>query len=268
MNLEFYKPKNNILSNYIEGYYFISLSENTNPLHYWTFPNNFFILSVSQNVTIRFEKEKILIGQSREKNIIANYVSRYRKPIEVFCETAVNEITMYFKPLGINQFIENTELLLNSEGIEDFEPFSDFKIKMEEIFSIEDRELQIELLESYWLSKFSNKQLPLNMEILNDVESELKIDAIAQKNHFSRQHLNRLFLKNLGKSPSEYRKIYRFRNSIMKQKVSKNLTELSHDSSFYDQSHFIKDFKELTNNNPHSFFKKVDTNKENIWLFI
>ena len=247
MKLEFYKPKNNLLNQYIEGYYFISESENPHPLNYWTFPNNFFILSVSQNVEIVFDKEKIIIRPSAEKKTIANFVSRYRKPIEVLFETAVNEITLYFKPLGINHFINNTELLFRYDGSEDFEPFSDFKSKMEEIFLNEDRNLQIEFLENYWLSKFHPQPTSLKYEILKDVESELKIDEIARKHQFSRQHLNKLFLKNIGKSPSEYRKIHRFRNSILQQKVSKNLTELSYTASFYDQSHLIKDFKELSN---------------------
>lgn len=268
MKLEFYKPKNDLLNQYIEGYYFISESENPHPLNYWTFPNNFFILSVSQNVEVGFDKEKIIIKPSTEKNTTANFVSRYRKPIEVLFETAVNEITIYFKPLGINHFIDNTELLFSHDGIDDFEPFSDFKTQMEEIFLVENREMQIELLETYWLSKFHPQPTSLKPEILKDVESELKIDEIARKHQFSRQHLNRLFLKNVGKSPSEYRKIHRFRNSILQQKVSKNLTELSYDASFYDQSHLIKDFKALSNMTPHSFFKKVDTEKENLWLFI
>lgn len=268
MKLEFYKPKNDLLKQYIEGYYFISQSEEPNLLNYWTFPNNFFILSVSQNVEVLFDKEKIIIKPSAEKNTIANFVSRYRKPIEVLFETDVNEITIYFKPLGINHFIGNTEFLFKHDGVDDFEPFVDFKTKMDEIFLVENREIQIELLESYWLSKFHPKPNSLKPEILKDVESELKIDQIARKHQFSRQHLNKLFLKNIGKSPSEYRKIHRFRNSILQQKASKNLTELSYDASFYDQSHLIKDFKELSNITPYSFFKKVDTEKENIWLFI
>ncbi|MBO9583609.1 MAG: hypothetical protein J7574_05565 [Flavobacterium sp.] len=79
--------------------------------------------------------------------------------------------------------------------------------------------------------------------------------------------MNKLFTKHIGKSPSEYRKIHRFRNSILKQKESKNFSELSQ-YDFYDQSHFIRNFKELINRNPQIFFKNIDTEKENIWLFV
>ena len=80
--------------------------------------------------------------------------------------------------------------------------------------------------------------------------------------------VNKIFTKNVGKPAAEYRKIHRFRKAIIKQRETKSLTELSYDSLFYDQSHLVKDFKQLTHVNPHAFFKKVDTQQGNLWLFI
>ncbi|WP_415542773.1 helix-turn-helix domain-containing protein [Empedobacter stercoris] len=105
-------------------------------------------------------------------------------------------------------------------------------------------------------------------QILADIETELTIDAIAKKHNISRKHINVLFLKHIGKPPSEYRKIYRFRNTLIENKKSKSLTSLSHGSLFYDQSHFIKDFKALTKIKPSWFFKNIDTEQDNIWLFM
>lgn len=105
-------------------------------------------------------------------------------------------------------------------------------------------------------------------EIILAIESEQKIEDIALANGFSRQYLSKLFTKVVGKSPMEYRKIHRFRTAIAKQKTMKSLTELSHESLFYDQSHLIKDFRQFTFVNPYTFFKKVDTDQEYVWLFI
>ena len=127
---------------------------------------------------------------------------------------------------------------------------------------------EIELLENYWLSTFLARDFTLMNQIITDVETELKIEDIAKKYNVSRKHINALFLKFIGKTPSEYRKIYRFRNTLLENKKSKNLTALSHGSLFYDQSHFIKDFKALTKLNPSWFFKNIDTEQDNIWLFM
>ena len=118
------------------------------------------------------------------------------------------------------------------------------------------------------MSKFEKKDFTLIEQILSDLEADLKIEEIAQKYSFTRQYINKLFSKHIGKTPSEYRKICRFRNALNEVKKVKNLTHLSHNNLFYDQAHFIKDFKALTNTNPTSFFKNVDTEKGNVWLFI
>lgn len=101
---------------------------------------------------------------------------------------------------------------------------------------------------------------------MSDIEENIKVQDIAEKYNLTRQYVNKLFLKFTGKSASEYRKIHRFRNAVSAHKKSKNLTVLSYESFFFDQSHFIKDFKTLTDSNPNSFFKAVDTKNENIWL--
>ncbi|RWU04302.1 helix-turn-helix domain-containing protein [Pedobacter chitinilyticus] len=268
MEMEFYRPLHKDLSKFIEGYYFISPGQNPKPLHYWTFPNNFFIVSVSKDTEIEMQESKFVIKPSSQPNIIANYVARYTAPIEILCEGAVNEITIYFKPLGINRFVDDSQALLKQKSAKDFNPFVDFLSSMQQLFEERDRNLQREQLEQYWLSKLNSNELGLMESILADVEADLKIDDIAQNRNFSRQYLNKVFTKNIGKPAAEYRKIHRFRKTVINQREAKNLTELSYDSLFYDQSHLVKDFKQLTHVNPYAFFKKVDTQQGNLWLFI
>ena len=267
MKLDFYKPKNGILQKYIEGYYFVSEDKKSGQIKYYTFPNNFHILSVNQSTEFLFPENKVIIRSSSQDNIVINSVNKYSKPLEITYENPVNEITIYFKPLGINQFIDNPDIFKEPE-ISDFNPFIDFKENMKLVFSQPNRRNQIELLENYWLSKFDKKDLSLIEQILSDIEADLKIKEIAQKYNFTRQYINKLFSKHIGKTPSEYRKIFRFRNALNEAKKAKNLTHLSHNNLFYDQAHFIKDFNALTNTNPTSFFKNVDTEKGNVWLFI
>ncbi|ROI13303.1 helix-turn-helix domain-containing protein [Epilithonimonas hominis] len=268
MKIVFYQPKNNILKRYIEGYYFMLPDDTNQPFHYFTFPNNFFILSVAIGSQIMNDDRQIIISKSETNEIIADYLSRYTEPIELLYKNSIPEITIYFKPSGINHFIEKAHLLFEQGNSIDFNPFPDFFESMKEILELKNHNLQIELLEEYWLSKFKQKNLELVEAILLDMESDMKIADIASKHKISRQHLNSLFTKTVGKSCSEYRKINRFRSAIEKKKSAKNLTQLTYDNLFYDQSHMVKDFKELTKASPHSFFKKIDIDKKNIWLYI
>lgn len=268
MKIVFYRPKNNIIKKYMEGYYFMLPDDTNQPFHYFTFPNNFFILSVAIGSQIMTDDNKIIISNSTNGEIIADFLARYTKPVEILYKNQISEITIYFKPAAINHFIDKADLLFQQKNAINFNPFPDFFEKMKEILELKDQTRQIELLEEYWLSKFKHKDLQLIENILLDMESDLKISDIAAKYNISRQHLNTLFSKTVGKPCSEFRKINRFRATIEKKKNAKNLSQLTYDNMFYDQSHMIKDFKELTKVSPQSFFKKIDIDKKNIWLYI
>jgi len=268
MKIVFYQPKNSILKKYMEGYYFMLPDEIEKPFHYFTFPNNFFILSVAIGSQIMTDDNQIVISKSTDGEIIADYLARYTTPVEILYKNPVPEITIYFKPSGVNHFIDKANLLFEQGNAIDFNPFPDFFTTMKQILEMKNHSLQIEMLEEYWLSKFAQKELQLVEAILQDMESDTKIADIASKHNISRQHLNKLFTKMVGKPCSEYRKINRFRAAIENKKSAKNLTQLTHENLFYDQSHMVKDFKELTKVSPHSFFKKIDIDKKNIWLYI
>lgn len=91
-----------------------------------------------------------------------------------------------------------------------FNPYPNFYPAMRNIFELEDRSLQIVALEKYWIEKFKLKDTEMIDAMIADLESDLSITEIAAKHNFSRQYFNSIFVKNVGKSPSKYRKIHRY----------------------------------------------------------
>ncbi|RZL58081.1 MAG: AraC family transcriptional regulator [Pedobacter sp.] len=270
MELHFYTPESDILKQYIEGYYFLSDFGTGASKEYTTFPNNYCIVTVNLNSEVKLDINHISIEPTDNSELNTSFAYRYKKPINVHYRGVIKEITVYFRPLGINYFVDNLETMFSQKKMTEFIPqFSDFKDEMHKIFNIDNRLLQIDALEDYWLSKMMMmKDLELLKSILSDAESNLKVEDIAKKHHISRKHLNNVVQKNLGKPLSEYRKIFRFRNVINNYQGLKSLTELCYEHLFFDQSHLIKDFKSLTEINPNLFFKNVNTANKNVWLFI
>lgn len=268
MKLEFYQPQNELLKKYMQGYYFIMPDAVADKLSYYTFPNNYFIISVILGAKIEMDENNIIVSSTGNGILTADFVTRYNRPLKVVYTAPVPEITFYFKPAGINHFINDAHLVVKQANGLCFNPYPDFYPAMSNIFELEDRSLQIVALEKYWIEKFKLKDTEMIDAMIADLESDLSITEIAAKHNFSRQYFNSLFVKNVGKSPSEYRKIHRFRKAVKKRKEVKKLTTLTYDSLFFDQSHMIKDFKKITSLSPNLFFKNVDTGKENMWLFI
>lgn len=267
MQLDFYRPTNLALADFIEGYYFLRGTERGEELSYFTFPNNFFILSVLVNSQVAVGEGQADCTPSSATNFQANLTCNYDSPLRINYKGPVNELTIYFKPLRLQAFVGSGNYH-QTDSFSQVVPFPDFEEVMQDILDNPDRAEQIKLLEGYWLSKrvFETDQLLLQM--LKELEAGKSISAIATDLNMSRQYMNRLFLKHLAKTPTDFRKIHRFRKTVANSAAAKNLTELALGNLFYDQSHFIRDIKELTSFSPKAFFEKIAPQQENLWLYI
>lgn len=267
MKARFYKPINHKLQEYIDGYYFMSEEETQPSGQYWSFPSNYCIATVIQNAEVVITPSKISILSS-ENRIASDFYYNNSFPVKIDYKQPRNEITVYFKPLSVIRFVPDLKFEAGKNESSEFCPFPDYLETMHEILCIEDREKQIALFEDYWLSKLVARDLSDLQHIIDDLENNIKVSAIAAKLGMSRQYLHKMFFKHIGKSPSEYQKTHRFKCVVDEYKTQKKLTELSYNNQFFDQAHFNKHFKELTGVNPTSFFKNVDITDSNFWLFV
>lgn len=273
MELKFYKPKNEILSNFIEGYYFLTQKETESTVEYLTFPNNYSIISVYQNTEIIFSENQAILRGKEGNPFESDLICHYKKPIKVICEGNLNEITFYFKPLGLNAFLNQPLCHYTNEFFSSFIPFDDYQSTMIAALNENDHEKRGTLIENYWLSKLIGFDHPFLKNLIIDIQKEFSISELADKYGTSRQNLNKHFESNLCKSPSDFKKTHRFREALkahMKKNSKDNLTSLSYDMLFYDQSHLIKDFKSLTGLTPKKFFKSLSPQEDGQinWLFV
>jgi methylphosphotriester-DNA--protein-cysteine methyltransferase len=65
------------------------------------------------------------------------------------------------------------------------------------------------------------------------------------------------FTKKIGISPKQLGKVIRLQTALkmMLKQGHESLTAIAYDSDYYDQAHFIKDFKEFTGTTPRDFFE-------------
>lgn len=73
---------------------------------------------------------------------------------------------------------------------------------------------------------------------------------------FSNSALERNFMEFVGIGPKQYHRIGRFNNllkNIRCQKQFRHWTEIAHRFVYYDQAHFIKDFKLFYGKTPSAF---------------
>jgi len=87
-------------------------------------------------------------------------------------------------------------------------------------------------------------------------KGQISVTELSKENHIHRRQLVRKFSKMIGLSPKQLSKTIRLQSALktlLNQKKSR-LTDLAYDNEYYDQSHFIKDFKEFTGLSPKEFY--------------
>jgi AraC-like DNA-binding protein len=68
----------------------------------------------------------------------------------------------------------------------------------------------------------------------------------------------RKFLSTVGLTPKRYARIVRFNRALqlIEKKDFSTFTSVAHEGGFYDQAHFIRDFKTITGMNPKRYFSE------------
>lgn len=123
-----------------------------------------------------------------------------------------------------------------------------------------DPEKRIELVETWLLDILNQQEIKLTIKIqqaLNIIFEQngmADIENIAEKINYTRRHLEREFKKVVGLTPKFFSRIIRFNYifQLMKQEDASWIS-IALDSGHFDQSHFIKNFREFTGEEPSQY---------------
>ncbi|MFN0159314.1 MAG: DUF6597 domain-containing transcriptional factor [Bacteroidota bacterium] len=84
----------------------------------------------------------------------------------------------------------------------------------------------------------------------------LPIEQLSAETGFHWRDLERRFSASIGISPKRFSKLARFQHALALQRQHGivNLTQLTYAAGYYDQSHFIREFREFAGITPSTFF--------------
>lgn len=119
---------------------------------------------------------------------------------------------------------------------------------------------RIEIIERFLLNKLSEKStidiiVKKTVETLIATKGSKGINSIVEEEELSRRQLERKFSSQVGLSPKQLGKVIRMQAAlkILLEASNEKLTSIAYESEYYDQAHFIKDFKEFTGATPKDF---------------
>lgn len=118
------------------------------------------------------------------------------------------------------------------------------------------------IAESFLLKHF-RKNLSQNLMIdfavakIVDMPGKIAMKKISEEIGYSQKYFIKIFKEKVGLSPKEFLKIIRFQKAINEIEMRKTIswTSIAFDCGFYDQAHFIHDFKHFSGFTPQEYLQ-------------
>ena len=139
----------------------------------------------------------------------------------------------------------------------------DFAFLRERLLETNEIRLKFETAENFLL-KYSQGRFVLNpaveyalAEIIRRPD-QINLASVSQNIGYSHKHFIGIFKRQVGIAPKAYLKIIRFQKAIneIEQRQEVNWSNISQDCGFYDQAHFINDFKFFSGFTPEEYVRR------------
>lgn len=114
------------------------------------------------------------------------------------------------------------------------------------------------------ISEFLEKRLEQNqshhavvssIEFIIQSKGSIRVEEVADRYFVSARQFERKFKEYSGLTPKLFSRIVRFHTACQHfGKTKKSLTDIAYECGYYDQSHFIHDFREFSGYHPKLYF--------------
>ncbi|MYZ59119.1 AraC family transcriptional regulator [Elizabethkingia anophelis] len=176
----------------------------------------------------------------------------------------VNTFAVRFYPYGFANFITTSikDLANKETPVECLFEKSQAKELEQKMVQANDTKDKIAIIETFLLHQLNQKST-IDKIVKSTIDAMLcskgtaTIKTILQNNISQRRQMERKFLNQVGISPKQLGKVIRLQTAlkIMLNNPDETLTKIAYESEYYDQAHFIKDFKEFTGVIPKHFIE-------------
>lgn len=205
----------------------------------------------------RFTTESDYILQPR-----AMILGQITQPFYIQPIGCVHTFAIRFYPYGFANFITTplSELSNKETALDLLFDKSETTDLVKEIMIAKSTDQRIGIIEKFLINKLNstptiNNIVKNTVEILTSTTGKSSINSILKNEPSKRRQLERNFAKQIGMSPKQLGKVIRLQAALkmMLNEKADSLTQIAYESEYYDQAHFIRDFKEFTGTTPTEF---------------
>jgi len=186
---------------------------------------------------------------------------QYNLYTDIEAAGSLSMIVIVFRPLGVKSFFDFplSDIAQSVLSIEDM-PDPIWKELEERLFEIVQPEQIISMIEYYLTRKlfsdsdYNLKRLSAAVTLVSQ-QSDRKVSDMAAESCLSVKQFKRLFTQYVGLQPKEFIRIMRFQRALyyMEHFPSMSFSQIAFECGYYDASHLVKEFKQLSGYTPTDF---------------
>lgn len=196
------------------------------------------------------------------QNPSVELVGQMTKPYEVLTQGEQLYFGIKFYPHSMAAFTQEASSNLIDQSIDCRDLFADG------FDELEDQVLQrphftsfVRHAEHFFKQRLAQSKEPKNFLMLENLVKQLfafdpalNLKELAREYRISMRHMQKLFQRHIGLSPVQVRNILRFQSTFGRlQKGEDSLTSIAYDCGYYDQAHFINEFKAYAGKTPSDY---------------
>lgn len=168
---------------------------------------------------------------------------------------------IYLYPYAISALfgIPGTELTNQMPDLETFLGRESNRLQ-DAMMLAQDNEERIAIITAFLMQQLTSRRTrqPGVFEAIHymiHAEDAMSVGELSQKYFLSQRQFERNFKQAAGFSPKLFSRIARFHHALQQYgNVNRSLTGIAHDCGYYDQSHFIHEFKAFSGHHPRQYF--------------
>lgn len=255
---KFYPSKE--LRPYIRFYYTISSEEKNRDVRLDNHPQGCIDMIFALQGGVKFNNDKTGRSPLQEVFLIGQQEQRF----DIAFGPMLRVLGITFTAEGFNKIFRLPVSQLTNVGLEarDLLGKDDFFL-LEKIVEAADLEAQLQLMNDFFCRRIYENDLPFDavdaaIRKIRQAGGQLSIQDVADTHNMSVRTLQRKFSQKTGVSPKTYARIMRFNSvlTLLQHAPGADWHDILYRCGYYDQMHFIKEFKHYTGFSPTEFVKK------------
>ncbi len=233
------------------------ISENDHASTYTVFPDTALVMGFQYKGGLSYQ------NKAQEHKLSNAGITGLRDEYRNFSNTAgTGTVLVILRENGAANLLATPlhEIFGESLSLDNFFDRTELSDYFEKLYLAPDDAFRIKLTEDFLIARLSVRKVDplvdMALEHIHASGGTIRISKLAEMLNTSASPLEKRFRQEVGASPKKFATIVRARNILMAMQQGKT-AYAEHLLAYYDQAHFIKEFKKFASVTPEQYLKQL-----------